>query len=77
MTEATNQFYPDDVDEQIEQSVQSQPPSTVDSQLIRDLYTFYEEDARILHHVWERLSNRLLERGIERFKSPQIPPHNV
>ncbi len=73
MTETPDQFFPDDVDEQIEQCTQSQSPSTPDSLLIHDLYTFYAEDARIIYHVWERLSNRLPGRGIERFR----PPHNM
>lgn len=77
MTEAEDQFFPDDVDEQVEQCVESQPSSMPDNQLIRDLYAFYEEDARILHHVWERLSNRLPERGIERFQSSRLPPNNM
>ena len=74
MTEADDQFFPDDVDEQIEQFVQDQSPSSPDIHLVRDLYAFYGENTRILRRVWERLSNRL---PIQHIQGSTPPPHNL
>jgi hypothetical protein len=73
MTEPHDQFFPDDVDEQIEQFVLHRSPSSPDIQLIRDLYALYEEDARIIYRVWIRLSRKNLHHSTSPLP-PLSPP---
>jgi hypothetical protein len=72
MTESHDQFFPDDVDEQIEQLVLHRSLSSPDIQLICDLYAFYEEDARIVYRVWIRLLKRHLQNSTSLL--PPLPP---
>jgi hypothetical protein len=73
MTETHDQFFPDDVDEQIEQLVLHRSPSSSDAQLIRDLYAAYGEDARIIYRVWIRLSRQHLPDS-SHLRPPLSPP---
>ena len=56
MAEAHDQFFPDDVDEQIEEYRWKQTQASPDYRLIRDLSRLYQEDSYIIQRVWERLS---------------------
>ncbi len=58
MNTRDEQFTPDDVDEQIHHLAQVQHdqfPMTPGMQLIRDLHSLHQEDARIAERVWNRL----------------------
>jgi hypothetical protein len=66
MVKSQERFFPDDVDEQIEACRQSPVLASADARLIHDLYRLYQEDARIIYSVWERLSNRMPQGRIAR-----------
>src|SRR6476659_807709 len=65
MADLHDQFFPDDVDEQIEEYAQDQSLATPDNRLIYDLHQLYQEDTHIIQRVWERLSNRLPEEHVQ------------
>jgi hypothetical protein len=74
MVESHERFFPDDVDEQIEACRQRPAFASIDTRLIHDLYHLYQEDARIISSVWERLSNHVPQ-GHKRRPTSFLPFH--
>jgi hypothetical protein len=65
MAESHDRFFPDDVDEQIEECTWYQPPAAPDNRLIHDLRRICQEDTSIIQRVWLRLSHLLPPERVE------------
>ena len=69
MVESHERFSSNNVDEQIEACRQSSALASADTRLIHDLYHLYQEDARIISSIWNRLSSRIPQDRIGRSTS--------